>query len=70
MRGKRADAAEVDAVPVDLIDVVDEAEEELQIGLSAGGWGESEFAAIPGESGVALVALLAPGFVGAELLPG
>jgi hypothetical protein len=64
-----AAAADELAVPVDFVGVVDVRDEQREIGRRAGRGCEVEGAAIPGESGVVGVALLAPGLARAEALP-
>ena len=61
--------ADLCAVPVELVDIVDVADEDREIEVGVGCRVDGDVAAVPGVSGVVEMLLVAPGFVGLDALP-
>ena len=69
VRGQRAEVAHFDPVPIDLVGVVDGGNQEGQVGRRAGRGRNADRTPIPGEAGIAGMALRTPALLGGELLP-
>ena len=69
MGRKASEVADGDAVPEDLVGVIDVGDEDGELWLGSGAGGDVDVAAVPGEAGVGEMSLDAPGFVGGDGLP-